>query len=125
MKKVFIFLMTMFLLLNSIGYNVYAHYCGDDLRETSIIVETEKSCCEDESEPMECCDNKAHHIKIEDDFLKTVNVDIDHPTFAIITWFIQYKSIIDNESKTIIQLDTSQHYSSFLNLNILYSNFRI
>lgn len=115
----------MFLLLNSIGYNVYAHYCGEDLRETSLIVETEKSCCEDEAEPMDCCDNKAHHVKIEDDFLKTAHIDLEHPTFAILTSFFKYQSIILKETNSVVYFDISPHLNSFTNLNILYSNFRI
>ncbi|MFN5704454.1 MAG: HYC_CC_PP family protein [bacterium] len=125
MKKGFIFLMTMFLLLNSIGFNVYAHYCGDDLRETSLIVETEKSCCEDEEEPMDCCDNKAHLVKIEDDFLKTINIDIEHPCFAILTWFVNYNSISELATISIVNFDISPHLALKSNLNILYSNFRI
>lgn len=118
--------MTMFLLLNSIGFNVYAHYCGDDLRQTSIIVETEKSCCEDEAEPMDCCDNKAHHVIIEDDFIKTiVNTDIELPTFAILTWIVEYNSISLLENNTVTNHNISPHLSKNSKLNILYSNIRI
>lgn len=125
MKKVFIFLMTMFLLLNSIGYNVYAHYCGEDLRETSIIIETEKSCCEDDAESMDCCDNKAHQVKIEDDFLKTVNIDIEYPCFAILNWYINFISTADLAKNSDEYFDISPHISIQPKLNILYSNFRI
>lgn len=117
--------MTLFLLLNSIGYNVYAHYCGDSLRDTSLIIETEKSCCEDDSEPMDCCDNKAHHVKIEDDFIKTVNVDIDHHALAIVSWFIINYHF---ENSTILEeASTEDSYLLYFkdNLTILYSNFRI
>lgn len=125
MKKGFIFLMTMFLLLNSIGFNVYAHYCGDDLRDTSLIVQIEKSCCEDGDEPMECCDNKAHLIKIEDDFIKTVNIDLEYPSFAILTLFISFSSLTELVNISIVNFDISPHLTLKSNLNILYSNFRI
>lgn len=125
MKKVFIFLMTMFLLLNSIGYNVYAHYCGEDLRETSIIVETEKSCCEEDAEPMDCCDNKAHQVKIEDDFLKTVKIDIEYPSYAILNWYINFISSADLANNANEYFDVSPHIPNQPKLNILFSNFRI
>lgn len=125
MKKGFIFLMSMFLLLNSIGYNVYAHYCGDDLRETSIIVETQKSCCEDDAEPMDCCDNKSHHVKIEDDFIKTVSIDLDYSVVAILTNFLNFHSISTIHCGFISNWNISPHLKLYPNLNILYSNFRI
>lgn len=117
--------MTLFLLLNSIGYNVYAHYCGDSLKDTSLIIETEKSCCEDESEPMDCCDNKAHHVKIEDHFIKTVNVDVDHHILAIASWFIINYQFVSITTVEEFSIDDSILLPPKDNLTILYSNFRI
>jgi hypothetical protein len=71
--------MSIFLLINSIGYSVYAHYCNDELKETSLLVNTNKSCCAIESteheaesaEAMSCCEEQDVLIKIEDQFVKS------------------------------------------------------
>lgn len=70
--------MAVFLLINSVGYTVYAHYCDDELQETSILVNTNKSCCADEEEPpaeeksmeMGCCAEQNVWVKIKDHFVK-------------------------------------------------------
>ncbi len=70
--------MAVFLLLNSVGYTVYAHYCDDELQETSILVNTNKSCCADDEEvPVEetssemgCCAEQNVWVKIKDHFVK-------------------------------------------------------
>lgn len=117
--------MTLFLLLNSIGYNVYAHYCGDSLKNTSLILETEKSCCEDDSKPMDCCDNKSHHVKIEDDFIKTTNVDVDHHVLAIVSWSIINYHLLYFTNVEDFAIDDTILLPPKDNLTILYSNFRI
>ncbi len=70
--------MAVFLLINSVGYTVYAHYCDDELQETSILVNTNKSCCADEEEvpaeeksmEMGCCAEQNVWVKIKDHFVK-------------------------------------------------------
>ncbi len=70
--------MAIFLLLNSVGYTVYAHYCDDKLKETSILVNTNNTCCADDEEaPIEentsemgCCAEQNLRIKIIDHFVK-------------------------------------------------------
>jgi hypothetical protein len=69
--------MAVFLLLNSVGYTVYAHYCDDMLKDASLILNTTESCCAEEeqsnTEPseMDCCQEQDVLIKIEDQFLKS------------------------------------------------------
>lgn len=70
--------MAVFLLVNSVGYTIYAHYCDDELQDTSILVNTNKSCCSDEEEApaeenfseMGCCAEQNVWVKIKDHFVK-------------------------------------------------------
>lgn len=69
--------MAVFLLINSVGYTIYAHYCDEQLIDTSILVDNTKSCCEESAEstpvdiPMSCCTEKGTHVVIKDNFIKS------------------------------------------------------
>jgi len=70
--------MAFFLLINSVGYTIYAHYCDDELQNTSLMVKAE-SCCEDDApsdnpiktESKSCCAEKDIHVVIKDHFEKS------------------------------------------------------
>lgn len=84
MKKGFSILLCLYLLMNTIGYNVYAHFCGDDLKETSVIVDTGSCCSDDEEkanagEDMSCCTDEVKQVIIKDDYLKVPSLKINDP----------------------------------------------
>lgn len=122
--------MAVFLLINSVGYTVYAHYCNDQLEDASIIAKTE-SCCEEvpspETDDMSCCAEKDVHIVIKDHFVKSelsFNA-ISQPVLFISSDFVS--DYFKNNSPFII------HNSPFIignsspppDLTILNSVFRI
>lgn len=63
--------MCLYLLLNTVGYNVYAHFCGEELRATAIMVKTE-SCCEEDmgmkTKPG-CCKEEVKQVVIKTEYL--------------------------------------------------------
>ena len=70
--------------MNTIGYNVYAHFCGDNLKETSVIVDTGSCCSDDEEkankgEDMSCCTDEVKQVIIKDDYLKVSSLKISDP----------------------------------------------
>ena len=126
--------MAVFLLINSVGYTIYAHYCDDELKTASLIVKSE-SCCEEDSNAdvpaastgMSCCAEKNIHVVIKDQFLKSelsFNT-ISQPVLFLNT--ISYSQLFTN------QVEFNQPLLSFVaedkspppDLNILYSVFRI
>lgn len=124
-----IIFLALFLLFNSVGISVYAHYCGEDLQNTSLIVEAEKSCCSDESEeePMGCCNDEHKLIKIEDEFLKVEHLEINVPDFttnfiAIIPFNIDLNLLsLENTAATINRIKSppyqfTSHTQSFLSI---------
>lgn len=74
MKKSASFLLALFLLLNTVGYQVYGHFCGMELKETSLIVDTSTSCCDTEEDlPLQddsCCKSESVQVVITDHYLK-------------------------------------------------------
>lgn len=88
MKKFLCITLGLYLLLNTVGYTVYAHFCGDKLTETSVITSAE-SCCEheetsaSEKEKSSCCKEESKQIILKDEYLKAqsenqfISLDID------------------------------------------------
>ena len=132
--------MAIFLLINSVGYTVYAHYCDDELQEASLLVNTTESCCAEEStetEPlsaeasgaMSCCEEQDLLVKIEDQFVKS------ELSFQAIELPIMYLSIsYVNELNIGPFAYSNSHLPSTFsdppdqtspNFHILYSIFRI
>ena len=126
--------MAIFLLINSVGYTIYAHYCDDELKTTSIIVKSE-SCCEDDAsgdmpvatETKSCCAEKDIHVVLKDQFLKS------ELSFNAISQPVLFLNSISYTSLYINQVDLNQP-SLIINveekspppdLNILHSVFRI
>ncbi len=132
--------MAIFLLINSVGYTVYAHYCDNELQEASLLVNTTESCCAEEAtetEPlsaeasgvMSCCEEQDLLVKIEDQFVKS------ELSFQAIELPVMYLSIsYVNELNFGLFANSNRPY--FLpfsdppdqispNFHILYSIFRI
>ena len=129
-----IIFLSLFLLINSVGVSVYAHYCGDNLQDTSIVVESNKSCCadegEEESESMECCNEEHKLVKLEDEFLKVEKVELNH-SIAQLHW-IAINSIQLLQFNTISYADVfspGKHLHKEIhrhnNKQVLFSVFRI
>ena len=135
MKKIFILLMACFMLVNSVGYTVYAHFCDDELKQASLIVDTGKSCCADEQdapkpsekEDMSCCSEKDVHVVIKDQFVKSELSfsALSQPVLYINTFsFIQvdiYQSPVTSHQLLLSEGDISPPPD----LNLLHSVFRI
>lgn len=130
--------MAIFLLINSVGYTVYAHYCDDELQEASLLVNTNESCCTENteeteaipnSEAMSCCEEQDVLVKIEDQFVKSelsFNA-IELPVFYFtISYLNEFNTgIFANSSSIYTSIITDPPNRSTPNINILYSIFRI
>jgi hypothetical protein len=133
-KKAFVTLMAIFLLVSSVGFTIYAHYCNDELKETSVIAKT-KSCCDEEAttpvkeskEEMSCCAEKDVHIVIKDHFVKSESSFsvLTQPVLFINTYslmqFSVYQSPVTNHQVFIFEGDNCDPPD----LNLLHSVFRI
>lgn len=127
MKKAWTLLLALYLLLNTIGYNVYAHFCGDSLVETSILFAAE-SCCGDEGPEEEegCCKNEVEQVQLDSRFLPKDNLTILHSCKPGIALF--YKE--QRPSFPLLRIicpDQSIHSPPLGNkdIPILYQVFRI
>lgn len=126
--------MAIFLLINSVGYTVYAHYCNDELKDTSVIAKAE-SCCEEETpatenaseDEMSCCAEKDVHIVIKDHFVKSESSFsvLTQPVYIlnsnVIIAFNFYELPTTNYQLRISEGDSSPP----ADLNLLNSVFRI
>jgi hypothetical protein len=64
-KKLINIVMSVVLLISTMGFTVSKHYCGDELVNFSIDSEA-KSCC-DMSDG--CCHTESEHFKLKEDFV--------------------------------------------------------
>lgn len=83
--KGFILLISaLFLLIGSIGVNVFLHTCEEDGTFVSYFVPTEdhcenehddlpECCAADESEDDDCCGDEVKHIKVDLDYFQKIN----------------------------------------------------
>lgn len=123
--------MASFLLLNSVGYNVYAHYCNDEWKESSIIVKTTESCCDEESEEptqeSSCCAEDKVLVVIKDHFVKS---DLNFSTLELPVFYLNnlYSNLLFSLSNQQ-QVYTGSVYDpppqAIPDLQLLYSVFRI
>ena len=126
--------MAFFLLINSVGYTIYAHYCDDELQDTSLMVKAE-SCCEEETssdiptndEPKSCCAEKDVHIVLKDQFVKS---ELSFSALTLPVLFINSPALLQFNAS--ILPFTAYHSpvnaadcSPPQDLNILHSIFRI
>lgn len=126
--------MAIFLLINSVGYTIYAHYCDDVLKTTSLIVKSESCCDEDasadipvSSSGMSCCAEKGIHIVLKDQFLKS------ELSFNAISQPVLFLNTISYSQFFLNQVEFNQPLLAFVaedkspppDLNILHSVFRI
>jgi hypothetical protein len=127
--------MACFLLVNSVGYTVYAHFCDNELKQASLIVDTGKSCCADEQETtkpskqedMSCCSEQDVHVVIKDQFVKSELSfsALTQPVLFINSIFkiehlADFTQLTTHNSQLIIG-----NFSPPPDLNLLHSVFRI
>lgn len=62
-KKASHIILSMLLLLSTIGLAISKHYCGDELISTSLFVEAD-SCCDSD----DCCKNETKVFQLDEDF---------------------------------------------------------
>ncbi len=122
--------MAAYLLLNTMGYQVYAHFCGENLKSTSVIVQPNTSCCEEEgmqaTEPMDCCSNEQQLVQIKDQFIKSDNENkIASPVlFLQILTFVKF-SILQLPNQLIQTVFEFSPDVQIFSRNISYCIFRI
>ena len=127
MKKAFTIALSLFILLNLTGYSVYAHYCDQDLTETSLLLSIDESCCPDELPTSTCCNDEQKLIIIKDFFVHSTsqNVLIQSvviPSFNLIAFDEQWLNPWN------VQLASSKFFVQRIHppdLNILFSVFLI
>ncbi|TKG94202.1 hypothetical protein EYV94_13015 [Puteibacter caeruleilacunae] len=70
-KKASHIILTMLLLISTIGLAVSKHYCGGELISTAIFTEAE-SCCDSDN----CCNNQTEVFQFDEDYFVSVNQEI-------------------------------------------------
>lgn len=126
--------MAIFLLINSVGYTIYAHYCNDELKETSIITKAE-SCCEEEEAPikakdapMSCCAEKDVLVVIKDQFLKS-ELSFSAISNAVLYFNNSFTLLLNTIQKPQLVPQSLAYKSDYgppaAGYNVLYSIFRI
>lgn len=71
MKRIIAISLASYLLLLTVGVNVYAHFCGTELCSTSIVSKT-NTCCPGEDEAGktdDCCSDKVKKLQLDTDYL--------------------------------------------------------
>lgn len=128
--------MAFFLLINSVGYTVYAHYCDDELKDTSILVNTNEACCEEESvstspeadDSMGCCKEQDVHVVLKDQFVKSES-GFHHYHLPIIylndTRPIMLSGLQSVYANNYFNLFTSPPHRSIPDITLLLGVFRI
>jgi hypothetical protein len=92
-------------LLSVSGINVYKHYCGDFLAETSIYIQTNP--CADEGgedacskgKAKSCCDDEVEFLQLDVDLVQSQNQKVDFNSHNYIIEFVE--SISLNNKKNI------------------------
>ncbi len=74
LRKIAHIILGMLILISSMGMTVSRHYCGNTLKDISIISET-KPCCDDVGEEG-CCRNETERFELEEDFVPS-NVSLE------------------------------------------------
>lgn len=71
------------------GFIFAAHFCGDEMKSASIIVDATSACCEADvsdaktAEDTGCCKNEYQLFKISDQFISSQLLQVDFPILAI------------------------------------------
>lgn len=71
------------------GFIFAAHFCGDEMKSASIIVDATSACCEADvsdaktAEDTGCCKNEYQLFKISDQFITSELLKVDFPILAI------------------------------------------
>ncbi len=84
-KKASHIILSLLLLITTIGFAIYKHYCGGNLVSTSIFTEA-KSCCDLD----DCCKNESEVFQLNEDFSPTsitelpITVELDLFSFALL-----------------------------------------
>ncbi len=98
-RKIAHIVLSVFLMVATIGITFSMHYCGGELISTSINTEAE-SCCDDGG----CCENKTLHFEVEDDYVSTVqvkNVETVELDILFPILFVLNFELLDEEDKAI------------------------
>lgn len=69
MKRAFAIFICIYLLFNTVGFTLYAHFCGNRLVNTEIYTEKEDSCCSKRKKPMDCCKTEIKSVQLAIQYL--------------------------------------------------------
>ncbi|MBT3385187.1 MAG: hypothetical protein HN778_07805 [Prolixibacteraceae bacterium] len=94
-KKVSHIILSVLLLVSTMGVAIYKHYCGGFLISTSVFTEAE-SCCD----ASDCCENEMSFYQVDEDFSMASLSEIPHSAelellhFAVLVYNF---NVIDSE----------------------------
>ncbi|MDD4746439.1 MAG: hypothetical protein RBR35_10685 [Salinivirgaceae bacterium] len=71
LRKITHIILSVFLLVTTVGVTFSMHYCSGNYVSTSINKET-KSCCDSTTG---CCENKTVQIEVENDYVSPIQID--------------------------------------------------
>lgn len=95
-RKVAHIILSLFLMVATIGVTFSMHYCGGDLVSTSINQQS-NTCCNDTGG---CCENKTVHVEVEADYLNPgllKNVEVMELDLLLPIVFIFQKTLVENK----------------------------
>lgn len=116
MKKAFSIFLLFFFVLNTIGIEVYAHFCGKNFVNASIQLDQD-NCCGSKQTPKDCCKDQVIKIKISENYLNQAKENLI-PGNTILNF-----SLFTFESPFHVSFDTSinKSHSKIYALNGLCS----
>lgn len=102
-RKTIHILLIALLLVSTMGFSLSKHYCGTRLVDVKINSEAE-SCCGGNSCESNCCHNETVHLQLKDNFVGSVNFELNSPAPSEILFsidFFQLKSIAEADGNSI------------------------
>ncbi len=98
-------IITLTLLISTMGFTVSKHYCGTRLVDININKEAQ-SCCGDEG-TSKCCHNETKHFQVENDFNMTVSAEISIPFVYITPVLFLLSDQLTCETETPVDIEAS------------------
>lgn len=116
MKKFLNICIVFLLLFSTSGVAVSKHYCGEILQKIAFNGE-EKSCCDSEEMPEDCCKNEVSIIK--SDNLKISQHDVDLTFSPYILSFIEVFFNINGEKEQVVSFQSYFHSPPLIGQDIV------
>ncbi len=118
LKKISHIILSLLVLVTTMGMTVSAHSCGGELKSIQLLSEAE-NCCGDSCPN---CENEIIKVEIEDDFtIQILNVEFDQ-NFTFLPAFIQLL-LVPSLTEEVEQL--AYHKPPPLNIQTILSNLQV